>query len=194
MFNSSLDNTFKVGKNLAFELIGSIQTPMIQGTFDIETVYNLTAGLKWSFASDRINLSARCSDLFNSGMPNLKVRFNGQHLDMNNDFYSRSFTIHFSYRFGGYKKKEAGKIDTSRFGHSYEPCLSFRVVCRMYLFPSLWIAYWTSYNLSSMLFIFCKLFLHETICREGISFPIRPYIPCNRGFTRRASRSPSSVR
>ena len=41
MFNSSLDNTFKVGKNLAFELIGSIQTPMIQGTFDIETVYNL---------------------------------------------------------------------------------------------------------------------------------------------------------
>ena len=107
MFNSSLDNTFKVGKNLAFELIGSIQTPMIQGTFDIETVYNLTAGLKWSFASDRINLSARCSDLFNSGMPNLKVRFNGQHLDMNNDFYSRSFTIHFSYRFGGYKKKEA---------------------------------------------------------------------------------------
>ena len=40
MFNSSLDNTFKVGKNLAFELIGSIQTPMIQGTFDIETVYN----------------------------------------------------------------------------------------------------------------------------------------------------------
>ena len=90
---------------------------MIKGTFDIETVYNLTAGLKWSFASDRINLSARCSDLFNSGMPNLKVRFNGQHLDMNNDFYSRSFTIHFSYRFGGYKKKEAGKIDTSRFGH-----------------------------------------------------------------------------
>ena len=89
MFNSSLDNTFKIGKNLAFELIGSIQTPMIQGTFD----------------------------LFNSGMPNLKVRFNGQHLDMNNDFYSRSFTIHFSYRFGGYKKKEAGKIDTSRFGH-----------------------------------------------------------------------------
>lgn len=86
MFNSSLDNTFKIGKNLAFELIGSIQTPMIQGTFDIETVYNLTAGLKWSFASDRINLSARCSDLFNSGMPNLKVRFNGQHLDMNNDF------------------------------------------------------------------------------------------------------------
>lgn len=64
----------------------------------------------------------------------------------------------------------------------------------MYLPPSLWIAYWTSYSLSSMLFIFCKLFLHETICREGISSPIRSYISCSRGFTRRASRSPASVR
>ena len=117
MFNGSLDNTFKVNKNLAFELIGGLQTPMIQGTFDIEAVYNLTAGLKWNFANDRISLSARCSDLFNSGMPDLKVRFKGQHLDMNNGFYSRAFTLHFSYRFGGYKKKEAGKIDTSRFGH-----------------------------------------------------------------------------
>ena len=117
MFNGSLDNTFKVSKNLALELIGSLQTPMIQGTFDIETVYNLTAGIKWGFANDRISLSARCSDLFNSGMPNLKVRFKGQHLDMNNGFYSRAFTLLFNYRFGGYKKKEVRKIDTSRFGH-----------------------------------------------------------------------------
>ena len=102
MFNSSLDNTFKVGKNLAFELIGSLQTPMIQGTFDIEAVCNLTAGLKWNFANDRISLSARCSDLFNSGKPALQVR---------------AFTLHFSYRFGGYKKKEVRKVDTSRFGH-----------------------------------------------------------------------------
>lgn len=36
MFNSSLDNTFKVGKNLAFELIGSIQTPMIQGLLTLK--------------------------------------------------------------------------------------------------------------------------------------------------------------
>ena len=90
---------------------------MIQGTFDIETVYNLTAGIKWGFANDRISLSARCSDLFNSGMPNLKVRFKGQHLDMNNGIYSRAFTLLFNYRFGGYKKKEVRKIDTSRFGH-----------------------------------------------------------------------------
>ena len=117
MFDGSLDNTFKVNDNLSFELIGSLQTPMIQGTFDIDAIYNLTAGLKWNFANDRISLAARCSDILNSGMPNLKVRFKGQHLDMNNDFYSRAFTFHLSYRFGGYKKKAIRNVDTSRFGH-----------------------------------------------------------------------------
>ena len=88
----------------------------MQGTFDIETILSLTAGLKWNFANDKIRLSARCSDIFISGMPNLKVRFKGQYLDMNNAFYSRAFTLHISYRFGGYKKKEIKEVDTSRFG------------------------------------------------------------------------------
>lgn len=117
VFSGSLDNTFKVNKHLAFELMGNIQTPVIQGTFDIKSVFDLTAGLKWSLANDKISLSARCNDLFNSGMPETKVRFKGQYVDMNSAFYSRSLTIHISYRFGGYKKKEIKEVDTSRFGH-----------------------------------------------------------------------------
>lgn len=117
VFNASLDNTFKVNGNLAFELSGNVQTPAIQGTFDISSLFNLTAGLKWKFANDKFSLSARCDDLFNTGMPKTKVRFKGQYLDMNSASYSRRFTLHFSYRFGGYKKKEIRKVDTSRFGH-----------------------------------------------------------------------------
>lgn len=117
MFSGSLDNTLKVNKNLAFELIGNIHTPTIQGTFNIQTTFNITAGLKWDFANDKISLSARCNDILNTGIPKIKVRFKGQYLDMNTDFYSRAFTMHFVYRFGGYKKKEIKKVDTSRFGH-----------------------------------------------------------------------------
>lgn len=117
VFGASSDNTFKATENLAFELTGSVQTPALQGTFDIGTFFDLTAGVKWSFANDRMSLSARCSDLFNTGMPKLKVRFKGQYLDMNSAPYSRAFTVHFSYRFGGYKKKEIRNVDTSRFGH-----------------------------------------------------------------------------
>lgn len=117
VFGASSDNTFKATENLAFELSGSVQTPALQGTFDIGTFFDLTAGVKWSFAKDRMSLSARCRDLFNTGMPKLKVRFKGQYLNMNGTAYSRAFTLHFSYRFGGYKKKEIRNVDTSRFGH-----------------------------------------------------------------------------
>lgn len=116
VFNGMLDNTLKINKNLSFELTGNVQTPVIQGTFDIESIFNLTAGLKWNFANDKFSLSTRCNDLFNTGMPKTKVRFKGQNLDMNSASYSRAFTIHFSYRLGGYKKKEIKEIDTSRFG------------------------------------------------------------------------------
>ena len=115
-FSGTLDNTFHVTKQLAFELNGNVQTPVIQGTFDIESIFNLTAGLKWNFANDRISLSARCNDLFDTGMPKTQVRFKGQNLDMNSGFYSRAFILHLSYRFGGYKKKEMKEVDTSRFG------------------------------------------------------------------------------
>ena len=116
LFSSSLDNAFKINKNLSFELIGNVQPPAIQGTFDIGTVFDLTAGVKWNFANDKISLSARCNDIFNEGMPKTKVRFKGQYLDMNSAAYSRAFTVHFSFRFGGYKKKEIKEVDTSRFG------------------------------------------------------------------------------
>lgn len=116
VFNAILDNTFKVNKSLAFELMGFVQTPTIQGTFNIESIFNLTAGVKWNFANDKFSLSARCNDIFNMGMPKTNVRFKGQYLDMNSAFYSRSFTINFTYRFGGYKRKEVKGVDTSRFG------------------------------------------------------------------------------
>ena len=69
LFSGSLDNTFKVYKGLSLELNGNVQTPAIQGTFDVNSVFNLTAGLKWSFAKDKATVSARCSDIFETGMP-----------------------------------------------------------------------------------------------------------------------------
>lgn len=117
MFVGTLDNTFKVGKNLSLELTGNIQTPFIQGTLNLASSFNLTAGMKWNFAKDKCSLTARCSDIFNSSMPDMKVRFKGQHLDMNTGFYTRIVSLNLTYRFGGYKKQEVKGVDTSRFGH-----------------------------------------------------------------------------
>ena len=47
----------------------------------------------------------------------MKVRFKDQYLDMNSSFYTRTVSLNFTYRFGGYKKQNVKGVDTSRFGH-----------------------------------------------------------------------------
>lgn len=82
-----------------------------------EMVGTVDAGMKWTFAGDKATLSARCSDIFNTSMPECNLRYGGQDVRMENSFYLRTFTLNFSFRFGGYKKKEIKEVDTSRFRH-----------------------------------------------------------------------------
>ena len=117
MFVGALDNTFKIKETLSFELNGNIQTPFIQGTLDLASLFNLTAGMKWDFDKNKCSLAIRCNDILNTSMPDMRIRFKGQYLDMNTGFYTRITSLNFTYRFGGYKKKGFKNIDTSRFGH-----------------------------------------------------------------------------
>lgn len=94
-----------------------MQTPAIQGTYDLKMVGTVDAGVKWTFAGDKATLSARCSDIFNTSMPECNLRYGGQDVRMENSFYLRTLTLNFSFRFGGYKKKEIKEVDTSRFRH-----------------------------------------------------------------------------
>lgn len=114
-----LVNTFHLSRKPAIDLDvnGFFQSAAIQGTFDIEPLGSADAALKWSFDRGRATLSVRCNDLFDSGTPNTKVRYRGQWLDMGALRHMRTATIHFSYRFGGYKERRHREVDTSRFGH-----------------------------------------------------------------------------
>lgn len=114
-----LVNTFHLSRKPAIDLEvnGFFQSGAIQGTFDIEPLGSADAAVKWTFDKGRATLSVRCNDLFDSGMPSTKVRYRGQRLDMGAQRYMRTSTVHFSYRFGGYKAKKHKGVDTSRFGH-----------------------------------------------------------------------------
>lgn len=114
-----LVNTFHLSRKptLDLEVNGFFQSGAIQGTFDIEPLGSADAAVKWTFDRGRATLSVRCNDLFDSGMPNAKVRYRGQWLDMGAQRYTRTATVHFSYRFGGYKERKHKEVDTSRFGH-----------------------------------------------------------------------------
>ena len=116
-FSGRVDNTFKLSEGLSLELNGVVQTPVSQGTFDVETMASLTAGAKWTFADKKAVLTLRWNDIFDSYSPKLSLDYNGQRMKMDNDFYTSNVSVNFVYRFGGYKEKEVKKVDTSRFGH-----------------------------------------------------------------------------
>ena len=46
-----------------------------------------------------------------------RVRHESRLLDMGAQRHTRTATVHFSYRFGGYKERRHKEVDTSRFGH-----------------------------------------------------------------------------
>lgn len=118
LYQISLDNTITASKHLSFQLNGMYTSPLIQGTYDLTYLMRVDFAAKWKFLNDKCNITARLNDMFNTGLPKTKVNYANQKFDMNTTYYLRSFTLSFSYRFGGYKEKEHKDIDTSRFGHN----------------------------------------------------------------------------
>ncbi len=114
MFNT--DNTITLHKNLHLEFSSHVQSPAIQGTFDIGTLFTMSAGVKWSLLRNKMSLSLKCEDLFDTGNFPLRLRHNGQYADLNNSVrYNRATTLRLVYRFGDYKERKMKEVDTSRF-------------------------------------------------------------------------------
>lgn len=111
------DNSFQLNKHLLFNLEGFYQAPSIQGTYDLDGLLRMSLSARYVFLGDKASVTLKCNDIFNAGNPYAKVRLGQQYLNLNTNKYSRLFSIHFSYRFGGYKKREVKSVDTDRFGH-----------------------------------------------------------------------------
>lgn len=112
----SLNNSFILCEALSLELNGFMQTPAAQGTFDIPTLAEVTAGARWTFARKKASLTLRWNDIFDTFSPDLSLDYKGQKMSMKNNNYTSYLSLDFVYRFGGYKKREIKEVDTSRFG------------------------------------------------------------------------------
>lgn len=116
---AATDNTFNLSSrpDIKLELSGYYMTKPIQGIYDMSDIYNLDAGVKWTFAGRKAELRLKVMDILDSSTPDLHVRRSGQDLDMLIASDSRRLQLSFSYKFGGYQKKERKEVDKSRFGH-----------------------------------------------------------------------------
>ena len=115
---AELDNTFYLteDRNLLLELRGYCISPVIQGLYDVDLIYNVSAGLTWTFAKKKMRLTVRGNDLFEGGNPVTRVDEQGQKSRMKLWQDSRNVTLTLRYSFGGYKEKKAKEVDTSRLG------------------------------------------------------------------------------
>ena len=115
---AELNNTFYLteDRNLLLELRGYCISPVIQGLYDVDLIYNVSAGLTWTFAKKKMRLTVRGNDLFEGGNPVTHVDEQGQKSRMKLWQDSRNVTLTLRYSFGGYKEKKAKEVDTSRLG------------------------------------------------------------------------------
>lgn len=103
--------------NLKLNISGHYTTPTaIQGIFDLGATADLSAGVTWTFSRGRARLILKGNDLLNTRTPFASIDYRGQKSSIDGFRDTRTASLSFVYRFGGYKEKEREEVDTSRFG------------------------------------------------------------------------------
>lgn len=117
-----MSNTFNLcdKPNLKMTIDGQYVTPgAIQGIYDLGSMYEISAGLKWTFLNDRASLTLKGDDIFASSIPRtIKINQGNQWSRMRKLNDERCLKLSFVWKFGGYKEREHDSIDTSRFGNN----------------------------------------------------------------------------
>lgn len=115
---AALSNTFFLTKDkrVSLELSGYCISPVIQGLYDVDRISNVSAGLVWRLAKDKMRVTLKGEDLFLGRSPVTHMDEQGQKSRMKLFQDSRNVTLTIQYSFGGYKEKKVKEVDTSRFG------------------------------------------------------------------------------
>jgi hypothetical protein len=114
---SKLDNTVNISSkpDIKMEISGAYISKNIQGPAELTALWNLDADLKWTFFHKLAELRLKGTDLLNRWTPDMIMKYNTQNLRMNILPDSRSVSLSFTFKFGGYDKTYK-EIDASRFG------------------------------------------------------------------------------
>lgn len=92
------------------------QNGMVQGVYDIHSIFTINVSLRWASANDKWNVTLAGNNLTNYYF-NTRSVYGNQNFGMkvNQNWIDASLSI--SYKFGNYKQKKTKEVDTSRMGH-----------------------------------------------------------------------------
>ena len=115
-YNFFAQNSFKFGKKKDWtaELSGWYNSPSIwQGTFKMEAMWSIDAGMQKTIFKGKGNLKASVSDVFKAMEFAGRSTFAGQTVRVSGTFESRQFKLFLTYRFGNNQVKAARQRKTS---------------------------------------------------------------------------------
>ena len=118
-FFTNLNNTIIISSqpDIKAEVEAAYFNKGIQGPMDIGSAWQLNAGIKWTFAHKKAELSLKGTDFFNTWAPEVRMNYATQNFRMKVVPDSRTISLSFTYKFGGQISQEGRKeVDTSRFG------------------------------------------------------------------------------
>lgn len=117
-FVIQLNNTFNVSSrpNIKLDVSAFYMNGAIQGIYDIDRMWNVTAGAKWTFLKDKAELLFQVQDIFKSGGAKTSIDYMNQFNTMKLYPNAPAFKLSFTYRFNNYKKPQVEDVDKSRFG------------------------------------------------------------------------------
>ncbi len=113
----TVNNTFIVSTKprISLELNGFASTGSILGLWDRPSNWGVDAGASMSLLKNKLVVSVRGNDLFESQTPMQYMDYGQQRLSVDSRFYGRSLSVSVVYKFKGYKEKQMKSVDTSRY-------------------------------------------------------------------------------
>lgn len=103
-------------KKLLLELSSWYQFPAIQGCYDIQEMYSVSAGITWIPPVDGLSLTFHGEDIFDTYRTRTKCHIGQTSYAFTNQVDMQAFSLTVRYTFNGYKTHKQKSVDTSRFG------------------------------------------------------------------------------
>lgn len=113
----SVSNTINLlDDRLMAEVGGWVQLPIIQGLYDVKSMWTITSKLSWKTPIKGLSATLKADDLFNTLRSRVRSNVTQQRFSFRSNGDSRMISLALRYIFNGYKAKEAKRVLNERLG------------------------------------------------------------------------------
>jgi hypothetical protein len=101
---------------LLAEIIGWVQLPIIQGIYNVNSMWSVTSKLNWNTPIKGMSVSIKAEDIFNTLRSRVSSNVTQQKFNFRSYGDSRNISFTVRYIFNGYKAKDGNIVTNERLG------------------------------------------------------------------------------